>query len=183
MRAAYSVDSCSDAYFVRGQKKPRSPSPLVRGTTWTCRCGTDWLTTLFTATNEPCAPRPSTAAAAKRWAAPSSPAWRSAGRSSSVSTCVLGTSSTCPLKTGRRSRKPRNSPSSSTTSAGRSPATIEQKTQSMGDRLPRPLRQVLSPVGPAGGAQQRTKTTQWCFGRVGTGVGVAVDVPVVLVVV
>ena len=43
---------------MRGQKKPRRPSPLVRGTTCTCRCGTDCDTTLLTATNEPCAPRP-----------------------------------------------------------------------------------------------------------------------------
>jgi hypothetical protein len=53
----------------------------------------------------------------------------------------------------------------------------------MGDRLPRPPRQAPSRVGLAGGAQQRTRTTQWCFGLVGTGVGVAVGVAVVLVVV
>ena len=47
------------AYSVRGFFWPRSPSPLVRGTTWRWRCGTDWLTVLLTATNEPCAPRPS----------------------------------------------------------------------------------------------------------------------------
>ena len=45
-RSAYAAASPS-AYFVRGQKKPRSPSPLVRGTTWRCRCGTDWLTVLL----------------------------------------------------------------------------------------------------------------------------------------
>ena len=55
-RSAYAAASPS-AYFVRGQKKPRSPSPLVRGTTWRWRCGTDWLTVLLIATNEPCAPR------------------------------------------------------------------------------------------------------------------------------
>ena len=37
------------AYLVRGQKNPRSPSPFVLGTTWTCRWGTDWLTTLLIA--------------------------------------------------------------------------------------------------------------------------------------
>ena len=67
------------AYFVRGQKKPRSPSPFVRGTTWRCRCGTDWLTVLFMATNEPCAPRPSFTAVASRWAAARN-ASRSLGR-------------------------------------------------------------------------------------------------------
>jgi hypothetical protein len=54
------------AYFVRGQKNPRSPSPLVRGTTCRCRCGTDWLTVLFIATKLPCAPSPSTTAVASR---------------------------------------------------------------------------------------------------------------------
>ena len=52
--AATASRAASSAYFVRGQKKPRRPS-LVRGTTWQCRCGTDWLTTLFMATNVPCA--------------------------------------------------------------------------------------------------------------------------------
>ena len=42
-------------YFVRGQKKPRSPSPSVRGTTCMWRCATLWLTTLFMATNVPLA--------------------------------------------------------------------------------------------------------------------------------
>ena len=43
-------------YFVRGQKKPRRPSPFVRGTTCTWRWATLWLTTLLLATNVPCAP-------------------------------------------------------------------------------------------------------------------------------
>ena len=43
------------AYFRRGQKKPRSPSPRRRGTTCTWRWGTLWLTRLFIATNEPSA--------------------------------------------------------------------------------------------------------------------------------
>ena len=55
-RSAYAAASPSP-YLVRGQKKPRSPSPLVRGTTWRWRCGTDWLTVLLIATNDPCAPR------------------------------------------------------------------------------------------------------------------------------
>ena len=38
-RSAYSAGLASSAYFVRGQKKPRRPSPLVRGTTCRCRCG------------------------------------------------------------------------------------------------------------------------------------------------
>src|SRR5690606_14416035 len=55
-RAAYSAASASASYFWRGQKKPRSPSFRFRGTTWTCRWGTLWLTRLFSATNEPAAP-------------------------------------------------------------------------------------------------------------------------------
>src|SRR5437868_3566453 len=58
MRSAASAASASDAYFVRGQKNPRRPSPFVRGTTCTCRCGTDWLTLLLSATKVPCAPMP-----------------------------------------------------------------------------------------------------------------------------
>ena len=40
IRAAQASRSSVSAYLVRGQKKPRSPSPLVRGTTWQCRWGT-----------------------------------------------------------------------------------------------------------------------------------------------
>ena len=57
IRSAYAAASASSAYFVRGQKKPRSPSPFVRGTTCRCRCGTLWDTVLFMATNDPCASR------------------------------------------------------------------------------------------------------------------------------
>src|SRR5262245_14925771 len=39
-RAPYSAISSSLAYFWRGQKNPRRPSPFVRGTTCTCTCGT-----------------------------------------------------------------------------------------------------------------------------------------------
>ena len=38
--------SASSLYFPQGQKKPLSPSFVLRGTTWTCRCGTLWLTTV-----------------------------------------------------------------------------------------------------------------------------------------
>ena len=41
-RRRTSAASASSAYFVRGQKNPRSPSPFVRGTTCRCRCGTLW---------------------------------------------------------------------------------------------------------------------------------------------
>ncbi len=57
-RSAYSAISSSPVYFCRGQKKPRRPSPLVRGTTWTCTWGTAWLTTLFCAIHEPCRAQP-----------------------------------------------------------------------------------------------------------------------------
>src|SRR4051794_30934901 len=84
---------------------------------------------LLTATNEPWAPSPSTTAVASRWAAARNPSRSPAGRSGSVTTCSRGTSSTCPLKTGRWSRNATRSGSSSTRSAGTSPATIPQKTQ------------------------------------------------------
>ena len=54
------------AVAVRGQKNPRSPSPFVRGTTWTWRWATLWLTTLLLATNVPCAPSADGIAAATR---------------------------------------------------------------------------------------------------------------------
>src|SRR6476620_2182121 len=82
-RAAYPWASASESYFVRGQKKPRKPSPLVRGTTCTCRCGTDCDTTLLTARKEPCAPRPWTTAPDSRCAAPISTGSSSDGRSTS----------------------------------------------------------------------------------------------------
>ena len=92
--------------------------------------GTDWLTVLFIATNEPWAPSPATAADDSRWAASRKPSRSGAGRSGSVTTCSRGTSSTCPLKTGRASRNAAKSGSSRTRSASMSPARIEQKTQS-----------------------------------------------------
>src|SRR5687767_3605568 len=61
--SAYASASPS-AYRRRGQKKPRKPSPRVRGTTCTWRCGTLWLTTLLLATNVPPAPNASGIAAA-----------------------------------------------------------------------------------------------------------------------
>ena len=63
IRPAYPAASCGPSYFVLGQKKPRRPSPLVRGTTWTCRCATDCDTLLFIATNDPPAPSPLSTAA------------------------------------------------------------------------------------------------------------------------
>ena len=56
------IASSSSRYFRRGQKKPFSPSPLVRGTMCTCRCGTLWLTRLLTATNVPSALMPASTA-------------------------------------------------------------------------------------------------------------------------
>ena len=45
--------SQSSRYLVLGQKNPLSPSLRRRGTTCMCRCGTLWLTRLFTATKDP----------------------------------------------------------------------------------------------------------------------------------
>src|SRR5207249_11327212 len=55
---AVSAISESVSYFLRCQMSlvEKSPSPLFRGTTWICRCGTLWLIRVFVATNEPWAP-------------------------------------------------------------------------------------------------------------------------------
>ena len=57
VRTASATIAISSAlsYRTRGQKNPRRPSLRRRGTTWTWRCATLWLTTLFMATNEPSA--------------------------------------------------------------------------------------------------------------------------------
>ncbi len=46
-RAATSAASAADSYFSLGQKNPRSPSFLWRGTTWTWRWATLWEMRLF----------------------------------------------------------------------------------------------------------------------------------------
>src|SRR4051812_30183456 len=130
-RAAYSADSAPDAYAVRGQKKPRRPSPLVRGTTCTCRCGTDWETRLLTATKVPPAPSPSRTATVIRWTAAKNGPSRSGGNSSRVSACSRGATSTCPLKTGRMSRKAPDTSSDATPKDGTSPAAMAQKRHSV----------------------------------------------------
>ena len=76
----------------------------MRGTTWTCRWATDWLTTLLTATKVPCAPSAEPIARATRWAEVRSGTIWSSPRSSRVSTCRTGQTSTWPLKTGWMSR-------------------------------------------------------------------------------
>ena len=68
------------AYFVRGQKNPRSPSLRRRGTTWTCRCGTDCETTLLTALKMPSASIASRTATLRRWVASARPPSRSCWR-------------------------------------------------------------------------------------------------------
>src|SRR5690242_3740551 len=138
MRSAYETASSSAAYFVRGQKNPRNPSPLVRGTTCTCRCGTDCDTTLFTATNDPCASNAVRTAAATERAAPNNGTVSSSGSSTSVGTCSRGTSNVCPLNTGRTSRNPTTSGVSSTICAGVVPAMIEQNRQSATSPVSRP---------------------------------------------
>src|SRR5581483_5506281 len=129
MRAAVSAIAASSAYAVRGQKKPRRPSPLRRGTTWTCRCGTLWLTLLLIATNVPSAPIAASTALLRRCARRKSGPISSAGSSASVPTCWRGISSTWPRNTGRWSRKATQQPSSSTACTGTSPAATRQKAQ------------------------------------------------------
>src|SRR5882757_7928329 len=63
-----SIISDSSLYGWRGQKNPFRPSFFLRGTIWTCRCGTLWLTRLLMATNEPSARMPVSIALARRWA-------------------------------------------------------------------------------------------------------------------
>ena len=65
---------------MRGQKKPRSPSLRLRGTTWTWRCGTLWLTRLFIATKLPAAPSTVSIAADSRCARENSGSSWSAGQ-------------------------------------------------------------------------------------------------------
>ena len=77
---------CSSlSYFRRGQKKPRSPSLRFRGTRWTCRWGTLWLTTLFSAMNAPCEPIAVRMAAESDFAFANSGPTSSSGRSQIVS--------------------------------------------------------------------------------------------------
>ena len=73
--------SASDSYLVRGQKKPRRPSFGFRGTTWTWRWGTLWLTTLLRATKEPGLPIASGIARESSRALANSGASSSSGRS------------------------------------------------------------------------------------------------------
>ena len=97
------------AYRERGQKNPRSPSPLVRGTTCTWRWATLWLTTLLLATNVPWAPRASGTAAAIRWTrsknGPTSS--RSAGSRRGSSARPAGDRGTAGCDRGRRRRRRR----------------------------------------------------------------------------
>src|SRR6478609_9018706 len=94
-----------------------------------CRCGTDWLTREFVATNEPCAPNAGVTAAAIRCTAPNSGGTNSAGNSTIVSTCRRGITKVCPLNTGRVSRKASTSGVSRTSSATSVPAAIRQNRQ------------------------------------------------------
>src|SRR5262245_56679570 len=126
MAAATFAASSSDGYFVRGQKNPFSPSPLVRGTTCVCRCGTLWLTTLLSATNEPCAPIASRTATLIAWSRAKYGPTSAAGRSARVTIWVRGTTSTCPGNSGRMSRNAATRSSAYTMAAGRSPAAISQ---------------------------------------------------------
>ena len=124
--------SSSEAYFVRGQKKPRRPSPLVRGTTWACRCGTDCDTWLFIATNVPPAPSPVSTATASRWTKPKKGASDVGGQvGQHHRRACRGTTSTCPLNTGRMSRNATRRSVEATRNAGTEPATMrtEQATR------------------------------------------------------
>src|SRR6478735_6726872 len=130
IRAAQASRSAVSAYLVRGQKKPRRPSPLVRGTTWQWRCGTDWDTVLLIATNDPSAASPSTMARESRWAAARNGSRSGTGRSGSVTTCARGMSRVCPLNSGRMSRNATKSSSLHAIEASVSPAAIRQNRQS-----------------------------------------------------
>src|SRR5690606_27918153 len=95
-----------------------------------------WLTTLFAATKVPWAPVASRTATLRRCTRSKSGPTRPAGRSGSDTTWSRGTTSTCPGNSGRTSRKATATASSSTTWAGRSPATMRQNVQSTGSTAP-----------------------------------------------
>src|SRR5207253_652626 len=131
IRSAYSSRSASDSYFVRGQKKPRSPSPLRRGTTCTCRCGTLCEIFVLTAAKLPSAERPDSSAAATLCTAESSGSISGRGNSSKSATCSRGVTRTWPLNTGRVSRNAQTWSSRSTIDAASSPRQMAQNGHSM----------------------------------------------------
>ncbi len=128
--AAWACRICSspgDAW--RGQKKPRRPSFLRRGTMCTCKWGTLWLTRLLMATKEPSACMPSSTARATSWTFAKNAPIKWEGRSARVPQCCLGTSNACPRNSGRMSRKATEIESSNTTWLASSPAAIWQNLQ------------------------------------------------------
>src|SRR5439155_15954650 len=129
MRAANPSRSASDSYVVRGQKKPRKPSPFRRGTTCACRCGTLWEILVLTPMNVPCASRPLSTARETRCTADQKGPISAAGSEWKSSTCAVGTTRTCPLNTGRASRNAATLASRSTNEAGTSPRRMAQKAQ------------------------------------------------------
>jgi GT2 family glycosyltransferase len=113
--AAVSRMWSSSSYFPRGQKNPRRPSFRLRGTRWTCRCGTLWLTTLLSATNAPWDVIATRMAPERDFAFANRGATSSSGRSQMVSWCSRGTRSEWPGKSGRWSRNASETSSSKTT--------------------------------------------------------------------
>src|SRR2546430_2072578 len=140
IRSAYSSRSASDSYFVRGQKKPRSPSPLRRGTTCTCRWGTLCEILVFTAVKLPSAESPVSMARAMLCTAAKRGSISGRGSSSRSGTCSRVATSTCPLKTGLVSRKAQTCSSRSTIDAASSPRPIAQNGHSMPSKQARRLR-------------------------------------------
>ena len=83
---------------------------------------------LLIATNVPPAPSPASTATAMLWTKPKYDYNSETGNSASVATCERGTTSVCPLNTGRVSRKEIADSTAATWTAGTEPATIAQKT-------------------------------------------------------
>lgn len=117
------------SYFVRGQKNPRRPSPFVRGTTWTCRCG--WLCDTFSliAMNAPCAESASCTASDTFCTKENKGAIDACGSEAKSGVWARGTTNTWPLNTGRTSRNAHARASRCTMDAASVPSAMAQNRQ------------------------------------------------------
>src|SRR5439155_5990732 len=131
--APIAVISSSERYGCRFHTSAalKSLSLRQRGTTWTCRCATLWLTRSLSAMKAPSARRAdSSARLTSRTRENNGPIWAS-GRSSKVATWATGATSVWPRCSGRWSRKATTTSSRKTISAFSDPRTIAQNTHSV----------------------------------------------------
>ena len=127
------------SYFRRGQKKPRSPSLRLRGTTWTWKWGTLLADDVVGGHESARGVRrlahgDGEQAGVRR----SSGSIRSSGRSQIVSWCSRGTSRVWPGKSGRLSRKASERSSSKTTWASAARRRRSRRRRSRYARRQRP---------------------------------------------